>query len=455
MSSSSVEFIEDDYRNVSGHFDVFVSVGMLEHVGRENYPELGRVIHRTIGDTGRGFLHFIGRNRPQPFNVWIRKRIFPGAYPPTLRESMEVLEPHNYCVLDVENLRMHYAKTLEHWLARFESSFDTVVRERGMEFARMWRLYLAGSVASFRAGNLQLFQVLFAGKPLPVDPLDARAPVRPIPRGDGRRAMDACDVVIVGGGPAGSSCAWALRDSGLDVLIVDRAAFPRNKLCGGWITPLVLDELEFAPEDYPPGRTMQPITGFRLSAIGGPQVEVRGERVVSYGIRRCEFDEYPVAPQRARAPRRRRAYLDRAHERRLAHQRRNPRAHAGRRRRTLLSRRRAISATRDHRPRCWRRKSSSRWTPPQAARIEDRRRTSRAVLLPRHAGLRLGLPQGQLPQCGTRPHRLARNLAPREGFRRLSARRPARSKLPTPESPATPMACSAARSAKFSMTAFC
>ena len=161
--SSRVEFVEDDYRNVSGQFDVFVSVGMLEHVGRKNYRELGTVIHRTIGDTGRGFLHFIGRNRPRPFSVWIRKRIFPGAYAPSLRESMEVLEPHNYSVLDVENLRMHYAKTLEHWLERFESSFDKVVQMRGLEFARMWRLYLAGSVAAFRAGNLQLFQVLFAG----------------------------------------------------------------------------------------------------------------------------------------------------------------------------------------------------------------------------------------------------------------------------------------------------
>ncbi len=161
--SSQVEFVEDDYRNVSGRFDVFVSVGMLEHVGRENYGELGRVIHSTIGDTGRGFLHFIGRSRSQPFSVWIRRRIFPGAYAPTLRESMEVLEPQNYSVLDVENLRMHYAKTLEHWLARFDASFDTVVHEFGMDFARMWRLYLAGSIASFRAGNLQLFQVLFAG----------------------------------------------------------------------------------------------------------------------------------------------------------------------------------------------------------------------------------------------------------------------------------------------------
>ena len=161
--SSQVEFFEEDYRNVSGRFDVFVSVGMLEHVGRENYHELGRVIHRAIGDTGRGFLHFIGRNHSQPFSVWIRRRIFPGAYAPSLRESMEVLEPQDYSVLDVENLRMHYAKTLEHWLARFDASFNTVVHKYGMNFARMWRLYLAGSIASFRAGNLQLFQVLFAG----------------------------------------------------------------------------------------------------------------------------------------------------------------------------------------------------------------------------------------------------------------------------------------------------
>jgi geranylgeranyl reductase family protein len=112
--------------------------------------------------------------------------------------------------------------------------------------------------------------------------------------------MDACDVAIVGGGPAGSSCAWALRNSGLDVVVLDRAAFPRNKLCAGWITPLILDELEFAPADYPADRVLQPITGFRLSAIGGPQVEVRGDAVVSYGIRRCEFDEFLLRRSGAR-----------------------------------------------------------------------------------------------------------------------------------------------------------
>ena len=112
--------------------------------------------------------------------------------------------------------------------------------------------------------------------------------------------MDSCDVMIVGGGPAGASCAWGLRKSGRDVLVLDRSTFPRNKLCGGWITPLVLDELEIAPERYAPGRVLQPISGFRLSAIGGPQVDIRCDRIVSYGIRRCEFDEYLLRRSGAR-----------------------------------------------------------------------------------------------------------------------------------------------------------
>jgi flavin-dependent dehydrogenase len=91
-----------------------------------------------------------------------------------------------------------------------------------------------------------------------------------------------------------------LRDSGLDVLILDRATFPRNKLCGGWITPLVLDELSIAPDDYAPGHVFQPIYGLRLSAIGGPQVEVRHHHIASYGIRRCEFDEYLLRRSGAR-----------------------------------------------------------------------------------------------------------------------------------------------------------
>jgi cyclopropane-fatty-acyl-phospholipid synthase len=161
---SRVEFYEDDYRNISGTFDAFVSVGMLEHVGRSHYREFSRVIHRAVGDRGRGLLHFIGKNSPQPLQAWIRKRIFPGGYTPVLREVIEALEPYDFSVLDVENLRSHYARTLESWLSKFERSCDRVTERFGTTFARMWRLYLAGSTAAFRVGTLQLFQVVFAGR---------------------------------------------------------------------------------------------------------------------------------------------------------------------------------------------------------------------------------------------------------------------------------------------------
>jgi cyclopropane-fatty-acyl-phospholipid synthase len=161
--SSRVEFVEDDYRNISGHYDAFVSVGMLEHLGPGYYPKFARVVHNSIGNYGRGLLHFIGRNHPQPLSAWIRKRIFPGAYVPVLREVAAALEPYDFSLLDVENLRPHYARTLECWLEAFEHSYDIVTARFGQEFARMWRLYLAGSIAAFRTGWLQLFQVVFAG----------------------------------------------------------------------------------------------------------------------------------------------------------------------------------------------------------------------------------------------------------------------------------------------------
>ncbi len=160
--SDRVEFIEDDYRNVSGSYDAFVSVGMLEHVGVEHYRELGRVIDRCLAAHGRGFIHSIGRNRPMPLNAWMEKHIFPGAYPPTLREMMTILEPYSFAVLDVENLRLHYAQTLRHWLARFERVAERVGAMFDERFVRAWRFYLSGSIAAFSTGSLQLFQVSFA-----------------------------------------------------------------------------------------------------------------------------------------------------------------------------------------------------------------------------------------------------------------------------------------------------
>jgi cyclopropane-fatty-acyl-phospholipid synthase len=156
------EFVEDDFRNITGAYDVFVSIGMLEHVGAGNYKQLGELMRRAIGKDGRGLVHSIGRDRAAPLNAWISKRIFPGAYPPTLREMMDLFEETGLSVLDVENIRLHYAETLRAWLERFEENVESVRTMFDEPFVRAWRLYLAGSLMAFVHGNLQLFQVLFA-----------------------------------------------------------------------------------------------------------------------------------------------------------------------------------------------------------------------------------------------------------------------------------------------------
>ena len=157
-----VEFIEDDYRNITGQYDCFMSVGMLEHVGPDHYRELGAVIDRSLPAHGRGLIHSIGRTRPARLNAWIEKHIFPGGYPPTLRQMMDIFEPYRFSVLDTENLRLHYEKTAAHWLDRFERHAGDVGRMFDERFVRAWRLYLAGTTVAFRNSLLQLFQVTFA-----------------------------------------------------------------------------------------------------------------------------------------------------------------------------------------------------------------------------------------------------------------------------------------------------
>ncbi|NOQ90091.1 MAG: FAD-dependent oxidoreductase, partial [Gammaproteobacteria bacterium] len=101
------------------------------------------------------------------------------------------------------------------------------------------------------------------------------------------------DVLIVGGGPAGSTLAYSLKNSGLKVAIVDKKSFPRAKVCAGWVTPEVMRVLNVDLEDYAQGRVLQKINGFKISQLGQKQVEssYAGEPV-SYGIRRIEFDNY-------------------------------------------------------------------------------------------------------------------------------------------------------------------
>lgn len=112
--------------------------------------------------------------------------------------------------------------------------------------------------------------------------------------------LDRCDVIVIGGGPGGSSVAWGLRDSGLDVVIVDRKVFPRDKICAGWITPQILDELSIDAQDYRKERVLQPIRGFAVSHRGGREAIADRGDVVSYGIRRCEFDHYLLERSGAR-----------------------------------------------------------------------------------------------------------------------------------------------------------
>jgi geranylgeranyl reductase family protein len=112
--------------------------------------------------------------------------------------------------------------------------------------------------------------------------------------------MTRCDALIVGGGPAGSTCARALHQAGWRVIVMDRARFPRDKVCAGWVTPGVFRLLDLDPAEYrATGLTIQTITGFRTSVMGDPAIETRYGRTISYAIRRCEFDTFLLNRSRA------------------------------------------------------------------------------------------------------------------------------------------------------------
>jgi menaquinone-9 beta-reductase len=110
-----------------------------------------------------------------------------------------------------------------------------------------------------------------------------------------------CDALVVGGGPAGSTCARILTNAGLNVIVADRARFPRDKVCAGWLTPRVFTILELDPAEYrAAGLTLQEIDAFRTGVIGAAAIETRYREVVSYAIRRCEFDDFLLRRSGAR-----------------------------------------------------------------------------------------------------------------------------------------------------------
>ena len=197
-----------------------------------------------------------------------------------------MLEPWDLSVTDVENLRVHYAATLEHWRHGPKSAAGDVTAMFDDAFVRAWRLYLADRRRRSPPDRCTLSGGIRARRQQRVA-LDA---IRLIGRDEA--AVTNCDVLIVGGGPAGSACAWRLRQAGLSVIVVDASTFPRDKVCAGWITPQAMTALGLDTTAYADGRTLQPFTGFHVGLIGGDVTRIAYDRPVSFGIRRCEFDHY-------------------------------------------------------------------------------------------------------------------------------------------------------------------
>ncbi|HEX6462431.1 MAG TPA: cyclopropane-fatty-acyl-phospholipid synthase family protein [Candidatus Saccharimonadales bacterium] len=163
--SKKVSFELCNYQDLATRgesFDRIISVGMFEHVGRGNHEYYFKAVDAMLREGGLTVLHTITQEFERPIDPWIDKYIFPGGYLPTNAEITHLAPRHGFRLLDYENLRLHYAMTLEEWLRRYESHERTVKKMFDEQFYRMWRLWLASSAAGFRYGDLGLGQFVFS-----------------------------------------------------------------------------------------------------------------------------------------------------------------------------------------------------------------------------------------------------------------------------------------------------
>ncbi|MFT8341394.1 cyclopropane-fatty-acyl-phospholipid synthase family protein [Clostridium beijerinckii] len=151
-----------DYRELKNRtFDKIVSVGMLEHVGQDHLAEYFSNVNNLLNDKGVSLLHCITSTEVGGNNTWIDKYIFPGGYVPAVRELINCMSDEKFTLIDAENLRLHYGRTLEHWAKNFENALPEIRKTKDETFIRMWRLYLNACAASFNSGNISIHQFVF------------------------------------------------------------------------------------------------------------------------------------------------------------------------------------------------------------------------------------------------------------------------------------------------------
>lgn len=163
---NKVTVLIKDYRDIRETYDYITSVGMFEHVGKENLSQYFQTISKRLNINGLALIHGItgqvGGNHGSGTNSWINKYIFPGGYIPRLTENLNHIASAGLQIADLEPLRRHYQKTLEFWTKNFHNALPEVQKTHDKRFINMWDLYLQSCAASFESGNIDIFQYLLS-----------------------------------------------------------------------------------------------------------------------------------------------------------------------------------------------------------------------------------------------------------------------------------------------------
>lgn len=163
----SVEFIEADYRRISGSYDKVLICGMIEHVGYKNYRRLMQIVHRCLAPGGLFLLHTIGGNRSQVTgDPWLLKYFYPNSMLPSLRQLTQAAEGL-FVLEDLHNFSAHYDPTFMAWSANFDRRWPSIEKRDNRRFYRMWHYYFRHMAGTFRARLNQLWQLVFSKNGVP------------------------------------------------------------------------------------------------------------------------------------------------------------------------------------------------------------------------------------------------------------------------------------------------